>query len=1394
MTQGILSYSTTIQGQPSYIVLDGGTASFAISESPVQVVFAHGDANYLISLDHSVVGAWTLLPQSSNHLFWEINRTTAEVGFIASKFAQYVSEVEPEAPANGQHWFDLHTKQMKVWDNSRWTVVIRVYAGKISGSTITYPAEGSQAGLTGDYAAGYILLDDDTQPLRNSKSQFLTTETAVRNKTTNGTAGFITRPVDTYQPSRATENIPKLSLVRITGENEIGLATSTQHPIGIVLDELYEDEQGYYVRSGEITSDTWNFSAELVGLPIWSNDQGQLSTIRPSQPQAMRVGTIKNHNTIFLSFSLETTPSSVTLDDAVSGMVFAELPLTSTITIEDGGVSTTLRLSPSSSLSAGYMSAQQAADLATLKAAAPQVTELIQDVTNIESTIVEQQADLQVLEGEIAGLKIGKANTVHTHVIGDVTALQSTLDGKVNKAGDTMLGYLMLSSDPSQPGHAATMRYVDSKLSSATGLIPGSGIVYDPVTKVISLPQEVGTSSAVVFGRLQTQGDVIVGGNLIVQGTTTSTNTETLEVGDQRIVLNSEWAGPPALDGFFEVNRGTSANAAIKWNEALDTWQFTNNGTDYFDFVTTSGGTSYTDQQVDARIALASINALADVNTDQGLITGHLLSWDGQTATWRPQLPQPAGIQFINGKTGTNVQLTTDDIPAGITNKYLTYPGFLTFFNSAISATSINALVDVQTERTIDGEVVFPSEGQVLTFNETLDQWIPATLSVNVTSVNGLIGDVVLTTNQVPEIEGQGTVVQNMYWTTQRGLDFLRTTASITDLSDVDRDMEPLPNDVLIWTGSRWTNTVIPAAPVQSVAGRLGDVVLTTSDVAEGSRLYWTTERWNDMFINARLNGLYDVSTSNAQNGQYLMYQGNPGDGQWVAAEPVGAPVTSVNTKTGAVVLTTDDIAQGSSNQYFTPAAFNDAFDEALGEALPTISINDLEDVSTGGVVDGQFLQFDNGAWRPALPPGAPVTTVNGENGDVVLLTTDIDEPPNPDPETFGRFWFSKARFDSHFDDKKLDDLSGVADFVNLQPFDVLLYDGTQWKNVPVPSAPVQSVAGRTGVITLQTSDVPEGGSGGQYWTTERFDLRFENKRLSGLFDVTGYSTADEGKYLKAVIGSNGIQWEPAAPPGAPVSSVAGRTGDIVLTTSDVAEGSRLYFTTARVQASLQQLSLNDFNDVTIVNPQEGQVVRWNGIQWVNDFAAVSSSSIIAGLGYTPANKAGDTFTGAITVSNSATATRFVSTVSTGTPPMTVASSTMVQNLNAERLNGQPASFYAESFMTIALSDETSNVVAGTNKITFRAPFSMTLSQIPRASLSTSGSTAVELDIKLAGVSVLGANKLSIDANEKTSTTAATPTTLAITAIPDDGEITVDVTANGTVARGLKLTLYYRKN
>jgi hypothetical protein len=112
--------------------------------------------------------------------------------------------------------------------------------------------------------------------------------------------------------------------------------------------------------------------------------------------------------------------------------------------------------------------------------------------------------------------------------------------------------------------------------------------------------------------------------------------------------------------------------------------------------------------------------------------------------------------------------------------------------------------------------------------------------------------------------------------------------------------------------------------------------------------------------------------------------------------------------------------------------------------------------------------------------------------------------------------------------------------------------------------------------------------------------------------------------------------------------------------------------------------------------------------------------------------------------------------------------------------------------LMIAVTDEITALTTGTAKVTFRMPFAFTLTAV-RASLSTASSSGLPaVDVNEAGVSIFSTT-LTIDANEKTSTTAATPAVVTDTSLADDAEITIDIDAAGTGAKGLKLYLIGRQ-
>lgn len=79
-------------------------------------------------------------------------------------------------------------------------------------------------------------------------------------------------------------------------------------------------------------------------------------------------------------------------------------------------------------------------------------------------------------------------------------------------------------------------------------------------------------------------GGLTVNGNLTVTGTTTTVNTEEINLADNFLLLNSNFTGVASEDAGIEVERGDDANVQIRYNETLNQWEFTNDGTNYSAF------------------------------------------------------------------------------------------------------------------------------------------------------------------------------------------------------------------------------------------------------------------------------------------------------------------------------------------------------------------------------------------------------------------------------------------------------------------------------------------------------------------------------------------------------------------------------------------------------------------------------------------------------------------------------------------------------------------------------------------------------------------------------------------------------------------------------------------
>ena len=183
----------------------------------------------------------------------------------------------------------------------------------------------------------------------------------------------------------------------------------------------------------------------------------------------------------------------------------------------------------------------------------------------ITGTTITGTSFVGPLTGSVTGDVTGNASTATKLATTRNIALAGDVTGNANFDGSGNISITTtVAANSVALGTDTTGNYVQS-------LVAGTGVSLanntgENATPTISIGQAVGTSSNVTFN------DLVVSGNLTVSGTTTTVNTETINLADNIITLNSNETGTPTQNGGIEVERGTAANKSLLWDEATDKW------------------------------------------------------------------------------------------------------------------------------------------------------------------------------------------------------------------------------------------------------------------------------------------------------------------------------------------------------------------------------------------------------------------------------------------------------------------------------------------------------------------------------------------------------------------------------------------------------------------------------------------------------------------------------------------------------------------------------------------------------------------------------------------------------------------------------------------------------
>jgi uncharacterized membrane protein len=325
-----------------------------------------------------------------------------------------------------------------------------------------------------------------------------------------------------------------------------------------------------------------------------------------------------------------------------------------------------------------------------------------------------------------------------------------------------------------------------------------------------------------------------------------------------------------------------------------------------------------------------------------------------------------------------------------------------------------------------------------------------------------------------------------------------------------------------------------------------------------------------------------------------------------------GGAVTSVNTQTGAVVLSGNDLAADHTAVNYTAANANvdghfSGIDTKLGTIASGLTYKGAFNATAGtpsiaSALQGDFYIIDTAG------------TIYGQTwavGDHLLINADmggsvtnskIDKIDNTDAVTSVNGQVGTVSL-------AVDDLSDVT-ITAATSGEVLKYNGSAWVDASVAYSEVtgtptniSAFTNDSGYLTTITgesindlSDVTiTSATSGQvisYNGSAWVNSAASSGSLAGLSDVT-ITAATSGEVLKY----NGSAWVDAS---VAYSEVTGTPTNISAFTNDSG-----YLTTITGE------SINDLSDVTITSATSGQVISYNGSAWVNSAASAGS---LAGL------------------------------------------------------------------------------------------------------------------------------------------------------------------------------------
>ena len=522
----------------------------------------------------------------NNAFYFRSNSTWTQVTGGGGGASLTVGDTAPASPSVGDLWFESDTAKTFVYYDSQWVEIGG--AGPQGPVGPTGPIDTLSDVTITSVALNDVIAWNGSAWVNNSA--LLAAKAPLASPTFTGT---VTLPDNTVALGTKTTGDYVASLVAGTGVTLTNNSGETATPTVAIGQDI--------ASSATPTFASLNLNGNIVFEGATANEFE--TTLSATDPTADRTITLPDATTTLVGTDTTQTLSNKTLTTpTINGPSITAVGQTPTIhgiylpdthnIIFEGGTANDFE----TTLYVVEPTADRTVSLpdATTTLVGKDTTDTLTNKTLTSPKINENVAltasstELNILDG--ATLSTTELN----YVDGVTSAIQTQIDTKAPLASPALTG------TPTAPTAAAltnttqiaTTAFVATAVSGAaitalddvgdvaiTSAASGDLLKWNGSTWVNAAGYALLASPT--FTGTATTNNLTVSGNLVVSGTTTSINTETLTVDDNIIVLNNNVTSTPTENAGIEIERGTSANVLIRWNETNDKWEFTNDGSAY---------------------------------------------------------------------------------------------------------------------------------------------------------------------------------------------------------------------------------------------------------------------------------------------------------------------------------------------------------------------------------------------------------------------------------------------------------------------------------------------------------------------------------------------------------------------------------------------------------------------------------------------------------------------------------------------------------------------------------------------------------------------------------------------------------------------------------------------